>query len=64
MNMNERIKQMLIVAYSSGYEAGHHDTVEGSFQGNGRSDEHHEMAAEIIDQMAWDGSFEFSGSEE
>ena len=34
------IIKAIIIAYSSGYEHGHHDTVEGVFTGNGRSEMH------------------------
>jgi len=38
------LKTMLITAYSSGYEDGHHATVEGYFCGDGKSESHHENA--------------------
>jgi hypothetical protein len=55
---NEQIKRMLVIAYSSGYEAGHNDTVEGIFNGNGRSEHHDQDALAWIDEAQWDGTFE------
>lgn len=48
----------LIIAYSSGYEEGHHDTVEGTFQGNGRPEEHDEAAQEWLNEATADGTLE------
>lgn len=48
----------LIIAYSSGYESGHHDTVEGGFSGCGRSEEHDEDALDWLESALKDGTFE------
>jgi hypothetical protein len=56
--MDNNTVRLLIIAYSAGYEQGHHDTVEGYFCGNGRDSEHDEQAAETIDEMLRDGSFD------
>ena len=50
-------KKDLIIAYSSGYEYGHHDTVEGVFSGNGRSEEHDEDASYWLRDALKDGTF-------
>jgi len=50
-------KSDLIIAYSSGYEHGHNDTVEGCFSGNGRPDEHDSDAEEWVDLALSDGTF-------
>ena len=57
-SLNDKIKRMLIIAHSMGYEAGHHDTVEGTFYGNGRSEVHDCISKEIVEEATWDGSFE------
>lgn len=49
---------LLIIAYSTGYEHGHHDTVEGHFWGNGRSEMHDSHAAEWLDDAISDGTFD------
>ena len=56
--MDDKTKQLLIIAYATGYENGHHDTVEGTFYGNGRSEIHFPDAAEWLDDAETDGTFE------
>jgi hypothetical protein len=48
----------LAIAYSSGYECGHHDTVEGVFSGCGQSEEHDEGALDWLESAIKDGTFE------
>lgn len=48
----------LAKAFSSGYEAGHNDTVEGIFSGNGRPDEHDEIAWDWSEEAIRDGSLD------
>ena len=55
--MNDKIVNMLVVAYSMGYEHGHHDTVEGVFSGDGTDQAHDPMAKEIVDEGIWNGCF-------
>ena len=47
----------LIIAYSSGYENGHDDTIDGFFYGNGRSDMHDWDAKKWIEESLDDGVF-------
>jgi hypothetical protein len=54
----DEVKRMLIIAYSSGYEHGHHDTVEGAFSGNGRSEYHDADANEWLADAQDDGTFD------
>ena len=54
----DMLEKLLIIAYSSGYEHGHGDTVEGIFCGNGRSEEHDDIAREWLDYSMDDGTFD------
>jgi hypothetical protein len=56
--MNKRIKEMLIIAFSAGYESGHYDTVEGVFVGDGRLETHREIAVDWVASAAFDGVFD------
>jgi len=47
----------LAIAYAEGYEAGHHDTVEGCFEGNGDPGEHDELAWDRVQAAKKDGVF-------
>lgn len=55
---NSCVKKMLIIAYSSGYEHGHHDTVEGVFSGCGRSEHHDTDASLWLEEAMTGGTFE------
>ena len=55
---NDEIKKMIVIAYSSGYEHGHNDTVEGVFWGNGRSETHDSDAKEWAESAVCDGTFD------
>ena len=48
----------LAIAYSAGYEAGHHDTVEGVFGDNGNPAMHDEAAWEWAEEAKSDGTFQ------
>lgn len=54
----EAVRKLLIIAYSSGYEHGHHDTVEGQFWGDGKSQRHDSMASEWLAEAIPDGVFD------
>ena len=56
--ITSEVKRMLIIAYSSGYEHGHHDTVEGIFSGNGLSEDHDTDANEWLNTAENDGSLD------
>lgn len=47
----------LIIAYSSGYENGHRDTVDGFFYGDGTSEIHDSDAVEWIEKALDNGAF-------
>lgn len=55
---DKEIERLITIAYSNGYEHGHHDTVEGAFSGNGRSEEHDEDASDWLDDAWDDGTFD------
>ncbi len=55
---NDEIEKRIKIAYASGYEHGHHDTVEGRFYGNGRSETHDADASEWYDDAKDDGTFD------
>lgn len=57
-SQNDKIRRMLIIAYSMGYEAGHHDTVESVFYGDGNDSIHDAMSSEVIDEAVWTGCFD------
>ena len=48
----------LIIAYSSGYENGHNDTVDGFFYGDGASEIHDSDAVEWIEKALDNGLFD------
>ena len=51
-------KKDLIIAYAAGYEAGHHATVEKYFYGNGRPEEHDEIASDWVDNAIKEKEFD------
>lgn len=53
-----QVISLLIIAYASGYEHGHHDTVEGCFSGDGHDEAHDERAREWLDHALYDATFE------
>lgn len=55
--LKEGLKSMLIIAFSTGYENGHHDTVEGCFSGSGDSSDHDEMSKDWLEDAVGDGTF-------
>lgn len=42
------VRELAIDAYCSGYEAGHHDTVEAVFYGDGKPQTHREIASDWL----------------
>lgn len=56
--LNSRTKNMLVIAYSTGYENGHHDTVEGTFDGDGQTEIHDYISVEWIEEALADGTFD------
>lgn len=58
MIINPSIERMLIIAYSAGYEAGHHDTVESNYQGYTRQEDNDWHAKDWLDVAKHDGSLE------
>jgi hypothetical protein len=58
--INTAIYQPAISGYCCGYEAGHYDTVEGVFCGDGNSDSHIELAEEWLDNWLRDNGLEMS----
>ena len=51
-------EKRLIIAYSSGYEHGHHDTVEGQFWGDGQTKRHDEQSLDWLKEAQADGTFD------
>lgn len=55
---DEEAEKRTIIAYASGYEHGHSDTVDGNFSGNGHSEEHDGIAKTWIDDARGHGVFD------
>lgn len=53
--VDDKTKRMIIIAYSSGYESGHHDTVEGMFVDCTQT--HDEIASEWLEDAVDDDTF-------
>ena len=56
-NIDEH-RKTAIIAFSTGYEEGHQDTVDGAFSGNGRTEEHDEAAEFWLTDAENDGTFD------
>jgi len=52
--LTEKEKSLLSLGYCIGKEAGHHETVEGYFSGDGRSESHIDDAIEFISDLTID----------
>lgn len=55
---NEEMEKRIIIAYASGYEHGHGDTVDGNFDGDGRSEYHDGTAKTWYDDAKDHGVFD------
>lgn len=59
MNGWPRLQKIICRAYASGYEHGHHDTVEGGFWGNGDPNVHMGDAENWFNEAVVDGTFDW-----
>lgn len=53
MKLSEREKELMVIAYTSGYEGGHNDTVESCYY------DPRESAEEWVEEAISDGAIEY-----
>ena len=51
---NQAMRELMLKAYSSGYQAGHHDTVEGIFTDDPRGNDAEYYHGDAVDELITD----------